>query len=237
MAVDVTAAEGITLTTDTRVRSRPARPRRALTAALWYVVLISISLVTILPFVWMLLTSLKGPRTRSSPSHRSSSGPPDTRQLRQGPRHAADPELLPEQHRRRTLGDGPQRAGHRARRIPAGEDALPGPRGDLLPPAWDAHRPGPADLHPELRARGQRLPLRRHVVRPHPSEPRQCVQHLSHAAGIQGSPERSHRGGPDRRSPRDPDLVERSRRSSGRPSRPSRSSPSSCPGTTSSGRR
>ena len=62
MAVDVTAAEGITLTTDTRVRSRPARPRRALTAALWYVVLISISLVTILPFVWMLLTSLKGPQ-------------------------------------------------------------------------------------------------------------------------------------------------------------------------------
>ena len=56
-------AEAITLTTDTRVRSRPgAAASRAWTAALWYVVLISISLVTILPFVWMLLTSLKGPQ-------------------------------------------------------------------------------------------------------------------------------------------------------------------------------
>ena len=44
-----------------RDRSRPTRPRRRLETAFWYVVLISISVVTVLPFVWMLLTSLKGP--------------------------------------------------------------------------------------------------------------------------------------------------------------------------------
>ena len=44
-----------------RDRSRPARPRRRLETAFWYIVLISISVVTVLPFVWMLLTSLKGP--------------------------------------------------------------------------------------------------------------------------------------------------------------------------------
>jgi putative chitobiose transport system permease protein len=44
-----------------RDQSRPARPRRRLETAFWYVVLISISVVTVLPFVWMLLTSLKGP--------------------------------------------------------------------------------------------------------------------------------------------------------------------------------
>ena len=60
-AVDVAAAEAVALTADTRVRSRPGRPRRRIEAAIWYVVLLSISLVTILPFVWMLLTSLKGP--------------------------------------------------------------------------------------------------------------------------------------------------------------------------------
>jgi putative chitobiose transport system permease protein len=61
-AVDVAAGEAVTITAETRVRSRPARPRRRLEAAIWYVVLVSISLVTILPFVWMLLTSLKGPQ-------------------------------------------------------------------------------------------------------------------------------------------------------------------------------
>ena len=55
-------ARAVELTADTRVRSRPVRPRRRLEAAIWYAVLISISLVTILPFVWMLLTSLKGPQ-------------------------------------------------------------------------------------------------------------------------------------------------------------------------------
>src|SRR5919112_3378731 len=45
-----------------RDRSRPARPRRRLETAFWYVVLVSISVVTVLPFVWMLLTSLKGPQ-------------------------------------------------------------------------------------------------------------------------------------------------------------------------------
>jgi putative chitobiose transport system permease protein len=44
-----------------RDQSRPARPRRRVETAFWYFVLISISVVTVLPFVWMLLTSLKGP--------------------------------------------------------------------------------------------------------------------------------------------------------------------------------
>ena len=45
------------------VRSRPARPkRRFLVGAAWYAVLLSIGAVTILPFAWMLLTSLKGPQ-------------------------------------------------------------------------------------------------------------------------------------------------------------------------------
>jgi putative chitobiose transport system permease protein len=61
-AVDVAASEVIAPSVEAHVRSRPARPRRRLEASLWYVVLISISLVTILPFVWMLLTSLKGPQ-------------------------------------------------------------------------------------------------------------------------------------------------------------------------------
>ncbi|HET9436122.1 MAG TPA: carbohydrate ABC transporter permease [Candidatus Limnocylindrales bacterium] len=43
-------------------RSRPARPkRRILETAAWYVILLWIGAVTVLPFAWMLLTSLKGP--------------------------------------------------------------------------------------------------------------------------------------------------------------------------------
>jgi putative chitobiose transport system permease protein len=55
-------AQPVALTADTRVRSRPGRPRRRLEIAIWYVVLIAISAITVLPFVWMLLTSLKGPQ-------------------------------------------------------------------------------------------------------------------------------------------------------------------------------
>ena len=43
------------------VAARPIRRRRLLEATGWYAILLSISVVTILPFVWMLLTSLKGP--------------------------------------------------------------------------------------------------------------------------------------------------------------------------------
>lgn len=45
-----------------RAATRPRRRRRRLEAAAWYVVLLAISAVTILPFLWMLLTSLKGPQ-------------------------------------------------------------------------------------------------------------------------------------------------------------------------------
>jgi putative chitobiose transport system permease protein len=55
-------ARAVELTADTRVRSQGARPRRRLETTFWYIVLISISVVTVLPFAWMLLTSLKGPQ-------------------------------------------------------------------------------------------------------------------------------------------------------------------------------
>ena len=42
-------------------RAQTRRPRRTLSVVFWYAVLISISVVTVLPFAWMLLTSLKGP--------------------------------------------------------------------------------------------------------------------------------------------------------------------------------
>ena len=42
-------------------RARTRRPRRLLSTAFWYLVLISISVITVLPFAWMLLTSFKGP--------------------------------------------------------------------------------------------------------------------------------------------------------------------------------
>ncbi|MFL5749041.1 MAG: carbohydrate ABC transporter permease, partial [Chloroflexota bacterium] len=61
-AVDAaTGAEGGAIALE-RPRSRTARPRHRLKAAFWYAVLISISVVTVLPFAWMLLTSLKGPQ-------------------------------------------------------------------------------------------------------------------------------------------------------------------------------
>jgi putative chitobiose transport system permease protein len=45
----------------TREGYRPVRRRRILSTVGWYVVLVAISIVMILPFIWMLLTSLKGP--------------------------------------------------------------------------------------------------------------------------------------------------------------------------------
>ena len=48
-------------TAEARATSRPVRRRRLLKTIGWYVILVSISVVFILPFVWMLLTSLKGP--------------------------------------------------------------------------------------------------------------------------------------------------------------------------------
>ena len=54
--VDVTAEVA-----EARESYRPVRRRRILSTVGWYVILVAISVVTILPFVWMLLTSLKGP--------------------------------------------------------------------------------------------------------------------------------------------------------------------------------
>jgi putative chitobiose transport system permease protein len=58
-AVDAAAAtEGVAREAP---RARIRRPRRLMSVIFWYAVLISISVVTVLPFAWMLLTSLKGP--------------------------------------------------------------------------------------------------------------------------------------------------------------------------------
>ena len=57
---------------------------------------------------------------------------PDARELREGPRRAADPEVLPEQRVRRRVGRGAQRPRRGAGRLPAREDAVPWARRDLL---------------------------------------------------------------------------------------------------------
>jgi putative chitobiose transport system permease protein len=44
-----------------RVRGRSVRPRRLVENAGWYVILVLISLITVFPFAWILLTSFKGP--------------------------------------------------------------------------------------------------------------------------------------------------------------------------------
>ena len=62
MAARIDSAE-MDLAAVSRDRARPARQprRRYVEAAFWYALLLSISVITILPFAWMLLTSLKGP--------------------------------------------------------------------------------------------------------------------------------------------------------------------------------
>jgi putative chitobiose transport system permease protein len=54
-------AEPVEVAAEARSTYRPIRRRRTLSTIGWYCVLVAISVVTILPFVWMLLTSLKGP--------------------------------------------------------------------------------------------------------------------------------------------------------------------------------
>jgi putative chitobiose transport system permease protein len=60
--MEIARAVDIAPAATTRVAPRSARPKRRLETAFWYAVLVSISVVTVLPFVWMLLTSLKGPQ-------------------------------------------------------------------------------------------------------------------------------------------------------------------------------
>ncbi|HET9344703.1 MAG TPA: carbohydrate ABC transporter permease [Candidatus Limnocylindrales bacterium] len=57
----VDAASGTEEAVREAPRARTRRPRRLLSTVFWYAVLVSISVVTVLPFAWMLLTSLKGP--------------------------------------------------------------------------------------------------------------------------------------------------------------------------------
>jgi putative chitobiose transport system permease protein len=42
-------------------RRRPIRPRALASTGLWYVLLIGLAVITVFPFFWMLMTSLKGP--------------------------------------------------------------------------------------------------------------------------------------------------------------------------------
>ena len=148
-----------------------------------------LAVITVFPFFWMLMTSLKGPGdpiysiAAAVPPDR-----PDARRLRAGPPDAADPDVLPEQPDRRGRGRAAQRAGRGDGRLPAGEDAVPRPLDDLLPAARDADRAGPADLHPELHPGGQRLPLLRHAAGADLPEPRQRLQHLPAAPGVPGRP-------------------------------------------------
>ena len=75
------------------------------------------------------MTSLKGPHDPiySIPPQFFPSRP-DARELPARARDAADPDVLHEQPDRGGGGGAAQRAGRRAGRLPAGEDAVPGPR-------------------------------------------------------------------------------------------------------------
>ena len=179
-------------------RARSRRREKVASSALWYVLLTAIAVVTVFPFFWMLLTSLKGPLDPIT------SVPPQF--LPANPTLANYEKVLASLPIPRFFfnsvvvvgrGRAAQRAGRRAGRLPAGQDALPGPRRDLLPAAGDADRAGPADLHPELRAGGQRLPLLRHAGRADLPEPGQRLQHLPVATGVPRGP-----AGPPRRGPR-----------------------------------
>ena len=55
------AAAKVLPTIRVRPVPRTRRLRRRLESAGWYVVLVAMSVVTVFPFAWMLLTSLKGP--------------------------------------------------------------------------------------------------------------------------------------------------------------------------------
>jgi putative chitobiose transport system permease protein len=54
-------AEALTTTTHARQVPRTRRLRRRLEAAGWYALLVAMAVITVFPFLWMLLTSLKGP--------------------------------------------------------------------------------------------------------------------------------------------------------------------------------
>ncbi len=63
MAARVDSADMDLVPALSRARATPARRRlrNALEAVVWYAILLTIAVVTVLPFAWMLLTSLKGP--------------------------------------------------------------------------------------------------------------------------------------------------------------------------------
>jgi putative chitobiose transport system permease protein len=54
-------AEVVGPVVEQRIRSRSLRPKQIATNGLWYVLLTAIAVITVFPFFWMLMTSLKGP--------------------------------------------------------------------------------------------------------------------------------------------------------------------------------
>ncbi len=170
--------------------------------------LTAIAFITVFPFLWMLLTSLKGPNDPIL------SVPPQF--LPDRPDAANYQKVLETRCRSRassrTASSCRSRSGcstcwsppWRPTRSPRSGS---GAARDLLPAARDADRAGPADLHPELRARGQRLPLLRLAAGADLPEPRQRLQHLPAAPGVPRRPQRPPRRGPRRRRRRVADLV------------------------------
>ena len=120
-------------------RARPVAAGAATAASSggWYVVLTAIAVVTVFPFVWMLLTSLKGPPDPiTSVPPQFIPADPTLANYGKVLGQPADPDASSSTASSSPVGDrAAQRAGRGAGGLPAGEDALPGPRGDLLPAA------------------------------------------------------------------------------------------------------
>ena len=71
----------------------PTAPRAVVSSGLWYIVLSLLAVITVFPFFWMLMTSLKGPADPiySIPPQFIPSDPSLAR-LPAGARRAADPD-------------------------------------------------------------------------------------------------------------------------------------------------
>ena len=219
----------------------PPAPRRWPRAPSGTSLLTAIAVITVFPFFWMLLTSLKGPLDPiSSVPPQFLPERPDARELRA---RCCDALPIPTFFLNSVIVVGRGRACSTcwSPRWPPTRwprCASPAASAIFYAAAGDADRAGPADLHPELRPRGQRLPLLRHAAGADLPEPRaarstsSCCARRSAASRTTcstrpGSTARAS-GGSGGRS---------CCRSSGRRWRRSRSSRSSRRGTTSCGRR
>ena len=86
---------------------RAARDRWLQATAAWYVVLTAVAVVTVFPFAWMLLTSIKGPTDPiTSVPPQFIPNDPTLANYAQGLGQPADPELLPELARPSAVATG-----------------------------------------------------------------------------------------------------------------------------------